>query len=306
MNMMDEHNKQNNCPTVATIGFFDGVHQGHRFLINQVKEVADAYGLCSSVITFPTHPRKVLQPEFCPLLLSTPDEKLRLLEETGIDHCILLPFTLELSRLSAYEFMHLLREEYNIRALVIGYDHRFGHNRSETFEDYQRYGKELGIHIVRAEAYTEGEDKVSSSVVRRLLAQGDVTSASTLLGYPYPLEGRVTDGYKVGRKIGFPTANLAISHPDKLIPCEGVYAVSVYVEGEKYAGMLNIGHRPTLNNGTNLSIEVHILGFAGNIYHQPIRLELLHFLRHEMKFESVDELVLQMQKDKESILQMLG
>lgn len=304
MEIIDGHNKLSISPSVATIGFFDGVHQGHRFLISQVKEVASACGLCSSVITFPTHPRKVLQPEFCPQLLSTPEEKLRLLGETGIDHCILLPFTLELSRLSAREFMQLLRQEYNIRTLVIGYDHRFGHNRAESFEDYQCYGEELGISILRAEAYTEGDDKVSSSVIRKLLAQGDVTTASTYLGYPYGLEGEVTSGYSIGRKMGFPTANLALTHPDKLIPLEGVYAASVYVDGHKYLGMLNIGRRPTLNNGSHLSIEVHILHFSGNIYHREIRLELLHFIRPEMKFASVDDLVLQIQKDKETISRM--
>ena len=289
-------------PSAATIGFFDGVHRGHRFLIRQVKEVAATLGLCSSVVTFPTHPKQVLQPEFCPQLLSTPAEKLRLLEGTGIDQCVLLPFTAELSQLAAREFMQRIREEYNIRALIIGYDHRFGHNRTETFEDYRRYGEELSMRIVRAEAYTEGEDKVSSSAVRRLLAQGDVATAATFLGYPYGLEGTVTDGHKVGRKIGFPTANLSVSSPDKLIPREGVYTVTVHVNGRTYLGMLNIGRRPTLNNGSDLSIEVHILDFSDDIYRHEIRLELLQFLRPEMKFSSIDELVAQMQKDKERIV----
>lgn len=302
MQVTDPTTSRRLSPSVATIGFFDGVHQGHRFLIDQVKEVASACGFSSSVITFPTHPRKVLQPDFCPQLLSTPEEKLRLLAETGIDHCILLPFTLELSQLSAREFMQLLHREYNICTLVIGYDHRFGHNRMETFEDYQRYGEELGINILRAEAYTEGDDKVSSSTVRKLLAQGDAATASAYLGYPYGLEGEVISGYSIGRKIGFPTANLSITNPDKLIPREGVYAVHAHVNGRKHLGMLNIGHRPTLNNGSHLSIEVHIFDFSGDIYHRETRLELLHYLRPEMKFASVDELVIQIQKDKERIL----
>lgn len=289
-------------PCAATIGFFDGVHRGHRFLLEQVKEEAAGKGLCPSVITFPTHPRQVLQPDFHPQLLSTPAEKLHLLEEAGIANCILLPFTAELSRLSAKEFMLLLRTDYNVRTLVIGYDHRFGHNRLESFEDYVRYGQELDIDIVQARAYTQENAKVSSSAIRELLSQGEVHTASRLLGYPYPLEGTVTDGYRVGRKIGFPTANLRVDHPLKLVPAEGVYAVKVEVEGQQHLGMLNIGHRPTLNNGADRSIEVHILDFAGDIYRQNIRIEFLRFLRPETKFASIEELISQIEKDKEAIL----
>lgn len=289
-------------PCAATIGFFDGVHRGHRFLLEQVKEEAAGKGLCPSVITFPTHPRQVLQPDFHPQLLSTPEEKLHLLEAAGIANCILLPFTAELSRLSAKEFMLLLRTEYNVRTLVIGYDHRFGHNRLESFEDYVRYGQELDIDIVQARAYTQENAKVSSSAIREQLSQGEVHTASRLLGYPYPLEGTVTDGYRVGRKIGFPTANLRIDHPSKLVPAEGVYAVKVEVEGQQHLGMLNIGHRPTLNNGADRSIEVHILDFAGDIYRQNIRIEFLRFLRPETKFASIEELISQIEKDKEAIL----
>ena len=234
-------------PSVATIGFFDGVHRGHHFLIDQVKEVAVKEGLCSALVTFPVHPRQVIQTSYCPQLLSSPQEKLNLLKTTGTDYCILLPFTHELSLLSARKFMQLLRDKFNIRILVIGYDHRFGHNRSESFEDYYRYGEELGIYIVRAREYTDGENKISSSVIRRLLKEGDVTHASQFLGYNYYLDGTVVDGYKVGRKIGFPTANLKVDYPEKLIPSEGVYAVYVHIEGKRWAGMLNIGHRPTMN-----------------------------------------------------------
>ena len=289
-------------PCAATIGFFDGVHRGHRFLLEQVKEEAAGKGLCPSDITFPTHPRQVLQPDFHPQLLSTPEEKLHLLEAAGIANCILLPFTTELSRLSAKEFMLLLRTEYNVRTLVIGYDHRFGHNRLESFEDYVRYGQELDIDIVQARAYTQENAKVSSSAIRELLSQGEVHTASRLLGYPYPLAGTVTAGYRVGRKIGFPTANLRVDHPCKLVPAEGVYAVKVEVEGQQHLGMLNIGHRPTLNNGADRSIEVHILDFAGDIYRQNIRIEFLRFLRPETKFASIEELISQIEKDKEAIL----
>ena len=303
MNVIEDIHPQS--PTVATIGFFDGVHLGHRFLIQQVKVAATQTGWQSSIITFPVHPRQVIQSEFQPQLLSSPEEKIELLASTGVDNCILLPFTRELSQLTAHEFMQLLYDKYKVWMLVIGYDHRFGHNRAETFEDYCRYGRELGIHIMQASAYTQEQDKVSSSAIRRALQTGDIRTATKFLGYHYYLEGTVVDGYKVGRKIGFPTANLRVDFPNKLIPSIGVYAVCVYVNGGKYKGMLNIGYRPTINNGTDLSIEVHILDFQGDIYHQKMRIEFIDFLRPEEKFNSVDELILQMQKDKEDTIRVL-
>ena len=202
--------------------------------------------------------------------------------------------------------MQLLYDKYKVRMLVIGYDHRFGHNRAETFEDYCRYGRELGIHIMQATAYTQEQDKVSSSAIRRALLSGDVMTAKKYLGYNYFLEGTVVGGYQVGRKIGFPTANLRVDFLNKLIPSVGVYAVLVHVAGKQWKGILNIGHRPTINNGTDISIEVHILDFEGDIYHQKMRIEFIQFLRPEMKFNSVDELVLQIQKDKEEAIRVIN
>ena len=305
MNIIRDTHPQALTPSVATIGFFDGVHLGHRHLINQVKMAASLNGWCSSIITFPVHPRQVIQSDYQPSLLSSPEEKIELLASTGIDNCILLPFTRELSQLTAWEFMQLLYDQYKVRMLVIGYDHRFGHNRTETFEDYCRYGRELGIHIMQATAYTQEQDKVSSSVIRRALLSGEVSTATKYLGYPYFMQGTIVSGYQVGRKIGFPTANLQVDFPNKLIPAIGVYAVRVSVNGQSYRGMLNIGHRPTLNNGTNLSIEVHILDFEGDIYNQPMHIEFVDFLRPEAKFNSVEELTLQIQKDKEKATKIL-
>ena len=305
MEIISDINHQALPPSVATIGFFDGVHRGHRFLINQVKEVAAKDGLCSALITFPVHPRQVIQTTYRPQLLSSPTEKIDLLGTTQVDYCILLPFTQELSLLSAWEFMRLLRDKFNIHTLVIGYDHRFGHNRSESFDDYCRYGEELNIYIVRARAYTDGEDKISSSVIRQLLKEGKVSQAEKFLGYNYYLDGTVVDGYKVGRKIGFPTANLQVNCSDKLIPSEGVYAVYVYVEGKKWAGMLNIGHRPTINNGKNLSIEVNILNFSEDIYHKEMRIEFVKYLRPEEKYDTIDALIAQMHKDREETARIL-
>ena len=304
MNIIRDTHPQALTPSVATIGFFDGVHLGHRHLINQVKMAASLNGWCSSIITFPVHPRQVIQSDYQPSLLSSPEEKIELLASTGIDNCILLPFTRELSMLTAWEFMQLLYDKYKVRMLVIGYDHRFGHNRAETFEDYCRYGRDLGIHIMQATAYTQEQDKVSSSAIRRALLSGEVSTAAKYLGYPYFLQGTIVGGYQVGRKIGFPTANLQVDFSNKLIPSVGVYAVYVYVNGQKYKGMLNIGHRPTLNNGTDLSIEVHILDFQGDIYNQKMRLEFIEYLRPEIKFDSVDELIAQMHQDKEETIKV--
>jgi riboflavin kinase/FMN adenylyltransferase len=282
---------------VATIGFFDGVHAGHRFLLSQVKAEAEARGMLTAVVTFPVSPAVVMRPEVKLPLLSTPFEKLELLQAAGVDTCILLPFTQELAALTARQFMQRLSERYGIRALVIGYDHRFGHHRSEGFEDYVRYGRELGMEVIQAKEY--GEEKVSSSVIRRLLGEGRIEQANRLLGYPYYIEGSVTEGHQVGRHIGFPTANLLPASPDKLVPADGVYIVRATVRGEHRRGILNIGHRPTLHNGPERSIEVHLLEFEGDLYGQPLRIELMKFLRPERKFDSIEALTEQIKLDKQ-------
>ncbi|MDE5677012.1 MAG: bifunctional riboflavin kinase/FAD synthetase [Phocaeicola sp.] len=305
MKIISDINHPTIPPSATTIGFFDGVHCGHRFLINQVREAAAKGGLCTALVTFSAHPRQVIQTAYHPQLLSSPTEKLELLETTAADYCILLPFTSELSQLSAREFMQLLRDTFNIRMLVIGYDHRFGHNRSESFEDYCRYGKELDIYIVRARVYTDKGNKISSSAIRQLLERGEVDRAAQYLGYNYHLDGTVVEGHKIGRKIGFPTANLQVDCQDKLIPAGGVYAVYVYVEGKKQAGMLNIGTRPTLDNGKELSIEVNIFHFAQDIYHKNIRIEFVKYLRNEKKYNTIDELIAQMHKDREEAASIL-
>lgn len=285
-------------PCVATIGFFDGVHKGHCYLIEQVKAVAASKGLRAALITFPVHPRKVIDANYRLELLSTFKEKKDLLSQTGVDYCFLLNFTAEISALSAHNFMvEILKKQFYVDSLIIGYDHRFGHNRSEGFNEYCQYGKKIGMDVMHAKALTIEGRKVSSSVIRSALLSGDLDLANCFLGYNYYLDGSVETGHKVGRTIGFPTANLSVDL-DKIIPADGVYAAGVSVEGTKYVGMINIGHRPTLNNGTNRTIEVNILHFSDDIYGKTIRISFVKRIRSEIKFDGVESLKNQLHKDQ--------
>jgi len=288
---------------VATVGFFDGVHAGHRFLIEELKALAKARNLQSLVITFNTHPRKVLNSDYQPQLLTTLSEKLEQLESTGIDRCVVLDFTPELAQLSAYDFLKtFLKEQYHVKTLLVGHDHRFGHNRADGFAEYKHYCEILEMEVVQAGRYKTAEDRhVSSSNIRLAIEQGDIDHANKLLNYPYSFEGKVIDGFKVGRKIGFPTANLQPLDADKLIPPFGVYAVKVYHNESLYKGMMNIGTRPTLNNSYHTSLEVHILDFNQDIYNQIIKVEFLSKIRDEQKFNSVDELIAQLKIDRKVV-----
>ena len=296
----------NDQAAFAALGVFDGVHTGHRAVIEKVKEEAAMRNLSSADISFRTHPQQVLHPEIPFRMLTSPEERAELLRKTEIDRTIFLDFTPEMSLLSAYDFLKILSNRYCIKGLIIGYDHRFGHNRSEGFEDYVRYGKEIGIEVIRAKAYTSNIEienvpnvPVSSSLIRKLLHQGEVDLAADCLKYEYFLDGIVVGGYQVGRKIGFPTANLSVDDPDKLIPADGVYAVWVTFDKKTYMGMLNIGVRPTIDNGPNRTIEVNILHFHSDIYDKFIRLTFVKRTRPELKFSSIDELIVQLHKDAE-------
>lgn len=284
---------------VATIGFFDGVHLGHRFLIDELKRIARERNQPSAVITFPKHPRAVLHADYQPKLLNSFEEKLEQLATTGIDYCIVLDFTAELSRLTAQEFIgSILAEKLHVAALLIGYDHRFGRNREDGFDQYVAYGAANGMEVIKAYPYDEGRTAVSSSEIRRLLAEGNVEEADRLLTYPYQLRGTIVNGYKVGRKLGFPTANIQVDEPFKIIPGIGVYAVWVYLKGEKYKGMLYIGDRPTLDNGKNITLEVNILDFSGDIYNNEITVTFIYYVRGDVKFNSLDELKEQLGRDR--------
>lgn len=293
---------------VATIGQFDGVHRGHQFLIARLVETARAEGRQSMVITFDEHPRRVLQSDYMPQRLSTLQGKLRLLGQTAVDYVVVLHFTPQMAALSAQEFMYgILLRHLHVGKLFIGYDHRFGHNRAEGFDDYVRYGREMGISVVRSEALTLHGVNVSSSVIRSFLKEGEVALARECLGYTYYIIGRVVGGYHEGRKMGFPTANLEVDHAEQLVPAPGVYAVRARIEGtdRMLPGMMNIGTRPTFD-GTRQTLEVHLLDFQGNLYGQQLLVAFVRRVRAERKFASPHELARQLELDKQEIIHILN
>ena len=293
-------------PCVATIGFFDGVHRGHQFLISHLVETARQDGMPAVVITFDEHPRKVLQSDYQPEMLSTLDSKLLLLSKTEVDDAVVLHFTREMAALSAREFMQqVLHDHLHVKKLFIGYDHRFGHNREETFDDYVRYGKEMGIEVIKNQAYSMNGINISSSVIRSFLKEGEVDMANQCLGYPYTIIGKVVNGYHEGRKLGFPTANLDLSHFGQMIPAPGVYAVKARLEGTVVwkQGMMNIGTRPTFD-GKQLTLETHIFNFEGDIYDQLLLVSFVKRIRGERKFESPEELAAQLKEDEQMIINL--
>lgn len=284
---------------VATIGFFDGVHCGHRYLISLVKAEAERAGMRSMVVTMDCHPKTVVDTDYVPRLLTTTEERTALLRGTGMDRVEVMHFDRQMSMMKARDFMReVLRKRYNVSTLVMGYDHKFGHGGG-TREDYARWGDECGINVIVAPRF-RGE-YASSSAIRKMLQAGDVAGAARLLGHPYMLTGSVEDGHKVGRTLGFPTANLHISQ-EKLIPANGVYAVETTIG----RGIMNIGRRPTLDNGSDLSIEVHILDYAGDLYGQTIQLQFLGHIREEKKFASLEELKEHIRQDIDAALKIFA
>ena len=308
MQIIDKYSTLNISSCVASIGFFDGVHSGHLSLIHQVIDQAKQRGLKSGLITFPVHPSKVMNPSLKIDHLTTKEEKTQQLDQLGLDYCFLLDFTKELSQLTAREFMDtVLRKRFHVSVLYIGYDHRFGHNRSEGFEDYRRYGKELGIEVIQADAHYEAGVDVSSSMIRRALKTGDLDLAERYLGYPYFICGKVVEGKKLGRTIGFPTANISLNSEAKLLPKDGVYAVKVGISNynKEFWGMLNIGVCPTVDNKAIRTIEVNILDFDGDIYGSNVKLTFKQWLRPEVKFESLELLIHQLHKDEQDVRNLI-
>ncbi len=287
---------------VATIGFFDGVHLGHQCLLQQVCEVAKERGVPSLVVTFDRHPREVIVTIYVPSLLTTTAEKCELLRRAGVVETSVLHFDKAMSMMTAGSFMQMMRDEIEVGVIVMGYDHRFGHNGDES-PDYDSLAAELGMEIVHAHELPHL--KASSSEVRRHLLQGNVEGAAKILGYPYRLQGTVVHGKAVGRQLGFPTANVEVEE-EKLIPASGVYAVWVSLgDGGRHAGMLNIGHRPTLQDTGELTVEVYVLDYEGDLYDATIQMEMVRRLREEQCFDNVEALALQLKQDADTVRALL-
>lgn len=286
----------------ATIGFFDGVHCGHQFMIDSLTTMAHAQGRQSLVITFDRHPRQVVHADYVPQLITTTDEKLQLLHATAADRIEMLHFNAQMAQLSAYEFMRqVLHEKYGVAMLLTGYDNRFGHNRAEGFADYVRYGEEMGMKVLQNTPIDIDGMRVSSSLIRRLIVEGNITEANNCLGHPYSITGSVAHGFQEGRRIGFPTANIVPESAEKLVPGNGVYATRVSVEGGEWMpAMLNIGTNPTFQR-QQTTIEAHIIGFEGDIYGRKVRVEFGRKLRDEQRFESVEALQKQLEADKKEV-----
>lgn len=287
---------------VITIGTFDGVHAGHRVILNEAVKLAAARGTDSAVVTFNPHPRIVLGQEVS--LLNTREEKRSIIEGMGFTHLVEIPFTLKFSDMEAHEFIKLLSDRINPSVVIIGYDHGFGRNRSGDIQQLTESGREYGFEVINVDAVEYGDQKVSSSIIRTLLMKGDVKKAGQLLCMPYEMTGSVIRGNQIGRRIGYPTANLYIDDKYKLIPAMGVYASLVKHNNRTYRSMSNIGIRPTISTH-NLTIEANIFDFDEDIYYEKITLTLIDRIRDELKFESLDALKEQLILDKEDTLKIL-
>jgi riboflavin kinase/FMN adenylyltransferase len=293
--------------SAVSIGYFDGVHKGHVTLLTRLVSQAKERGLESVVVTFSIHPREALNANYVPKLITLNEERYKLLEEQGVDYCVVLPFDKEISGKSFKQFMDdYLINKLNTKYLLIGHDHHFGCDRANGFEQYKQYGEEKGIVVEREEVFKIKDIVVSSSHARREIQEGNVTAAKEALGYDYFIEGIVIPGFKLGKSIGFPTANVAVNDVRKLLPAAGVYAVTVNVEGNSkpLKSMLYIGARPTfVNMSETKSIEVHIFDFNEDIYKKKIRVNFKQFIREEQKFDSPSKLANQLNKDKQVILE---
>ena len=288
---------------VAATGFFDGVHKGHRKVLDTLCSIARKEGKRSAVVTFWPHPRSVLQQGADNLrLLNSLEEKRELIKQAGVDEFWVLPFSREFSMLSSREFVaEYLRDKFAVSTLIIGYDHRMGHSSTETQEDFINMAAEEGVNVVRVSEFVEDDLTVSSTKIRNYLVAGELDRANDFLGYNYSLKGVVVSGKKLGRKIGFPTANLALYEPLKVIPGGGVYGVKVELLGKVYKGVCNIGTRPTVNLTEERTIETHILDFNEDIYGLDMRVEFFFKIRDEVKFASLEELASQIEKDKRRV-----
>lgn len=293
---LEHYDKVKNA--VVTTGTYDGVHLGHETIIKHLKKIAKKNNGETVVLTFHPHPRMVLQEKSDIKLLGTIEERINLLKDAGVDHLIILPFTKEFSRISSLEFVRdILVNKIGTKKLVIGYDHHFGRNREGSFEHLKEFGPMYGFEVEEIPAIDVKDVNISSTKIRVALAKGDLITAKEYLGRNYSITGIVIAGDKIGRLIGFPTANIKIKESIKLIPEIGVYAVNIFHKNSKYKGMLNIGYRPTIGHQNGISIEVHIFDFNNNLYEEELKIEFISRIRKEKQFKDVNQLKGQLERD---------
>ncbi|WP_417784878.1 bifunctional riboflavin kinase/FAD synthetase [Tenacibaculum sp.] len=291
--------------TMVTIGTFDGVHIGHQEIIEKLVTETKASNKKSVLLTFFPHPRMVLQKDVSIKLINTIDERAQHLEKLGLDYLIIHPFSREFSRLTALDFVRdILVNQLNISKLIIGYDHHFGKNREGNIEQLTEYSHLYDFTVEEIPAQDIDEVSVSSTKIRKALANGHLKTANNYLGYNFSLTGKVVNGKQLGGKIGFPTANIDIPEDYKLIPKTGVYIVKSIIDNTTIYGMMNIGNRPTVD-GEHQTIEVHYFNFNQNLYGKELTIELLYYLRDEQKFDSVSGLISQLKKDKQNSMLFL-
>lgn len=309
MKIHHDYNNLSLVNPVVTLGIFDGVHRGHRTLINTLVARAKEYHGESVVITFSPHPRLVLQKDIETLsFLSTMEEKTRLLERAGVDHLIILEFTRKFSQLNACDFIkEILVKKLETKHLIIGHDHHFGRSGAGDFDTINDCASMFDFKVEQVQGLHTEEGAISSSLIRRALSAGQLDEANRWLGYSYSLTGKIVEGRKIGRIIGFPTANIESDYRFKLIPSDGVYAVEVKLKDTYMPGMLSIGSNPTVNSDTSKrSVEVNIFNFSENIYGEIITVVFKKRLRDEIKFENTEQLVNQMMLDKQKVLELFG
>lgn len=291
---------------VVTIGTFDGVHLGHRKIISRIKEIADSINGETVILTFFPHPRMILHPEDHSIkMINTMDEKAALLEQLGVDHLIITPFSRDFSNQAAEEYIkNVLVEKIGTKKIVIGYDHRFGKDRQGGLPELQQLAPVYGYEVIEIPEQDIHDVAISSTRIRQALLSNNIELANEFLGYTFFISGKVMRGDQIGRTINYPTANILVEETYKLIPADGIFAVKVKVGGQTFKGMGYIGHRPTIN-GMTRNTEVNIFDFDQDIYTQPIQMEFLHFVRGDIKFESLEQLKAQLAKDKTDVMALL-
>ena len=284
--------------SIVTIGTFDGVHLGHQQILKQLIDTSQQSKLKSVLLTFFPHPRMVLQPDIPMRLIQTIEEREKALRKTGLDYLVIHPFSEKFSRLSADDYVkQILVEKLNVRKVVVGYDHRFGRNRTASLEDMYNYADIYDFEVIEIDAKKIKSTAVSSTKIRKAIDEGDIALANSYLGDPFTLEGIVVHGDKRGRELSYPTANIELQNKHKIIPKQGVYLIQSDFDNRVVYGMMNIGTKPTFDT-TNPSIEVHFFDWNGDLYDQTLRVKLLKWVREEQKFDSVEELQAQIHADE--------